>query len=281
MQLCFSTLVCPNWTLPQIVGAAAAYGVDGIDLRGISTEIDVTRLTWFGQELPATLELLASHRLVVPCLNTSVTLVTPAAERWEMMLDECRRYAELAGRLGTKFLRIFGGGVPKGMTRGEGVVIAKRHLRQLIKLCGPHGCQVLLETHDDWAGSAQVLELVAEFRADDVAVLWDLEHPARRGESPRETAEALKGYVRHVHIKDSVRQEGKNLPRLLGEGELPLKELIGALRAVGYDRWICLETEKRWHPQDAPEPEQSIPQFVRYMKDVAWRPTAKPGQPEY
>ncbi len=117
MKLSFSTLVCPNWSLPQIVGAAAAHGVAGIDPRGLGHEIDITRLASFGSELQSTIDLLKRHAIEIPCYNTSITLVTPAQERWEMMLEECGRYATLAGQTATRFLRIFGGAVPKGMSR--------------------------------------------------------------------------------------------------------------------------------------------------------------------
>ena len=121
MKLSISTLVCPNWSWPQIVGAASAHGINGIDPRGLGHEIDVTKLPTFGAELEASMQLLPEHGLEMPCLNTSIALVTPAPERWEMMLAECQRYARLAERSGAKFLRVFGGEVPKGMSRGEGV----------------------------------------------------------------------------------------------------------------------------------------------------------------
>lgn len=265
MKLCISTLACPAWSFPQIVGAAAAHGIEGIDPRGIGPEIDITRLDIFNDELPATIELLRRHNLSMPCLNTSITLVTPAAERWQMMLDDCQRHARLAGGLSSHYLRIFGGAVPKGMTRAEAVVLAQRHLRQLIKICSTHACQVVLETHDDWATSDQVLELLDGFSPSEAGVLWDIEHPFRHGESPAKTAMALKKHIRHIHFKDSAHRDGRNLPRLLGEGELPLGECIAALRRIDYNGWICLETEKRWHPEDAPDPEQSLPQFAEYM----------------
>lgn len=267
MKLSISTLVCPNWSLPQIVGAAAASGVQGIDPRGIGTEIDITKLPEFDAELDATLTLLADHGLSMPCFNTSVSLVTPAPERWQMMLDECQRYAKLAGRTGTKYLRIFGGATPKGMSDDEAMILAIRHLRQLIRICGLQNCQILVETHDAWVGSERLLQLLAEFDPAEAGVLWDMEHPYRHGEAPLATAEALRHYLRHIHLKDSTRLEGKNRPRLLGAGELPLKDFIAALHAIGYDQWICLETEKRWHAETAPEPEQSIPQFVQFMRE--------------
>jgi sugar phosphate isomerase/epimerase len=267
LRLCFSTLVCPQWTLEQIIAAAVNSGVGGIDFRGIGGEIDITRLVEFrdGDGLEVTVNSLQRSHLAMPCLNTSVTLVTPAAERWQQMLDECQRHAKLATRTGTRFLRVFGGKVPKEMTRDEGRTLAQRHLRQLVKVCHGTGTSLLLETHDDWTTSEQVLELIHEFPSDEVGVLWDIEHPFRRGESPSDTATSLRRYIQHVHVKDSVRGESRNEPRLLGDGDLPVAQCVHVLREHGYAGWYSLETEKRWHA-DAPDPDESIPQFVSYMR---------------
>lgn len=266
MKLSFSTLACPHWSLPEVIGAAAAHGFAGIDLRGLGPEIDVTRHVRFDGELDSTLDLLRRHGLEMPCLNTSIALVTPAPERWQMMLDEGRRHALLAGRLGSRYLRIFGGAAPRGMMRAEAAGLARRHLRQLIRICRPQGCQVLLETHDAWSTGEEVMDLLGPFDPDEAGVLWDIEHPCRRGERPRQTAQAIRTHLRHLHFKDALHENGRYIPRLLGEGRLPLKETIQALREVGYEQWICLETEKRWHPETAPEPEESLPQFVRFMR---------------
>ena len=81
--------------------------------------------------------------------------------------------------------------------------------------------------------------------------------------------EALRRYVRHVHFKDSVRDGEKYIPKLLGEGDLPLGDAVRALKGVGYEGWVCLETERRWHPEIAPAPEVSLPHFSRFMKAMA------------
>jgi sugar phosphate isomerase/epimerase len=267
MKLAISTLVCPQWTLEQIVEAAAANGIGGIDFRGLGAEIDVTKLPQFNAEIDRTLELLKSRGMVTPCLNTSVTLVTPAAQRWQSMLEEMRRTAQLAEKLGTRFIRVFGGALTSGMSRQEAVQLAQRRLRQLVKMCGPFGCVPLMETHDQWATAQQMLELVHEFDPAEVGVLWDVEHTHRSGENVEQTFSAMKRFVHHVHFKDSLWIEGKNSPRLLGEGDLPLKECCAALRGGGYAGWICLETEKRWHPE-APEPAVSIPQFAQFLRQM-------------
>jgi sugar phosphate isomerase/epimerase len=266
-RLSFSTLSCPNWSFEQIIDAAVRFGVQGIDFRGIGSEIDITRLPIFANgALDATMRAVRQHHLELPCFNTSVTLVSPAPQRWQEMLDECRRYAQLAQRTGTRLIRIFGGGVPKEMSRDEGRLMAERHLRQVIKICRSFECTPLVETHDDWSTSGQVLELLHEQDPRDVGVLWDIEHSWRRGESPIDTVTALRRFLRHVHIKDSRTVDGTRVPTLLAEGDLPLRECIHALRETGYDGWICLEAEKRWHTQETPEPEVTIPQFVRFMR---------------
>jgi sugar phosphate isomerase/epimerase len=265
MKLTISTLACPDWTLAQILEACAAAGVGGVDFRGLGPEIDVTRLREFTLDLPLTLAEFRARGVAMPCFNTSVTLMVPSAQRWQEMLDEAHRYAQLAQRTGTPFMRIFGGAIPKGMSREEALGIAGRHLRQISKICKAHGTQPVLETHDAWSTSRAVRELLHEFAPDEAGVLWDVEHTCRAGEAPGETLEALGRYVRHVHVKDSVREGGKYIPKLLGEGELPLGDVMRALKRAGYDGWICLETERRWHPDDAPAPEVSVPHFARFM----------------
>jgi len=265
MKLCISTLACPAWTFQQILDGCSSAGINGIDFRGIASEIDITRIPQFTTELPDTLQQLNQRNLRMPCLNLSTTLVTTDEARWQGFLEETQRAAQLGQQTQTRFLRVFGGGVPKEISRTEARDLARRHLRQIIKIAAVNDCLPVLETHDDWATSDEVLEIIADFSPEEVGVLWDIEHPFRKGEPPARTAERLADYVRHVHIKDSNRIDGKNIPTLLGDGELAIDENIAALKSIHYNGWYSLETEKRWR-SEAPEPEVSLPQFVEFMR---------------
>lgn len=266
--LSFSTLACPAWTLRQIIENAASNGYQGVDFRGIGDEIDITKLPAFNTEIDATLSFFREFNLAMPCLNTSVTLVSPSPQRWQEMLDECHRYAQLAEKTGTTMLRVFGGAVPTDLSREEAVILARRHLRQLVKMCRSSGCRPVLETHDAWTRVADVMELLQEFSPDEVGVLWDTEHTYRAGESPAETVSGLKRFIQHTHFKDSLGEGGKNIPRLMGEGDVPIAACLDALHAMNYTGYCSLETEKRWHAT-APEAELSVPQFTQYMRSLS------------
>jgi sugar phosphate isomerase/epimerase len=272
VKLSVSTLACPEWTLQQIVTAAAEAGLAGVDFRGMGPDLDLTRVRDFTDKLAQTQALLRANNLSIPCLNTSVTLVTPHPAEWDAMLEGFHRHIRLAEQTATRFLRIFGGAVPPDMPRPQARSLGQRHLRQLIKMAAGHACMPLLETHDDWATSPQVLELIGEWDPSQIGVIWDIEHPYRNGEPPAATASALGKFIRHVHFKDSVIQNGEPLPTLLGHGDLPLRDCYQQLSAVGYEGWICLETEKRWRPA-APDPRTSIPQFAQFMRMMATHAT--------
>ena len=263
MKLTVSTLATPTWSLDEIVMHFAAAGINGVDFRGIGSEIDITQLPEFTTKLDATLAKLHAAKLEMPCLNTSVRLaVTP--DQWTPLLDEAQRYARLAEKTNTPLLRVFGGGVPKEWTRDEGRTAGVRHLRQLVKICKPFGCKPALETHDDWTTVEQVKELVGEFTPDEVAVLWDIQHPFGKGEQPADTVAGLGAYIQHVHIKDAkMNPRGPNT--LLGDGDLPIAACVKALNATNFTGWYSLETEKRWQ-KEAPEPKESVPSFARFMR---------------
>ena len=65
-------------------------------------------------------------------------------------------------------------------------------------------------------------------------------------EDAEETITSLGAYVRHVHIHDYSLKDGQPVPELIGEGKLPLLELMNALRSVNYDGFISLQWNPEW-----------------------------------
>jgi fatty-acyl-CoA synthase len=85
------------------------------------------------------------------------------------------------------------------------------------------------------------------------------------GESPADVVRALGAAIRLVHVKDARRlgDDWELVP--LGDGDVPVRESFDVLRAHGYDGWLTVEWEKRWHPELA-EPELALPRESRALR---------------
>ena len=81
-----------------------------------------------------------------------------------------------------------------------------------------------------------------------------------KGEAPEVTIRNLGAYVRHVHMKDS---ESADKPTLVGEGSLPIKSIMNALKSVNYDGFISVEWDPTW--DEVSDIDIIFPHFISYM----------------
>jgi sugar phosphate isomerase/epimerase len=268
MKLSFTTLGCPDWTLRQIVENAAQMRYDGVDFRGLLDEIDVSKRPEFTTGLKQTRQLFADHGVAISGLLISARYaVVDPAER-QQQFDETRRNLELAARLEVPFLRVYGGRVPDGYTTETIMPYLAENLQRMGDEAQGHGVTLAIETHDEWTASDVCAHLMERVDHPYVRVLWDLHHPYRaNGEAPEFTYQNLAPYTVNLHVKDSVPTEGgEHTYVLLGEGDVPLKQMLDMLVEGGYEGYACLEWEKRWIP-DLLGPEVVFPQYVRKMRE--------------
>ena len=126
------------------------------------------------------------------------------------------------------------------------------------------GVAIGVETHDDFSSSSVVAQLLEETDPEWVGAVWDSHHPHRMGEPPADVYGNLGRRILLAQVKDArrtARDDGDDWELvLLGEGEVPVREMLGLLAAGGYPNWISVEWEKHWHPEIA-EPEVALPQY--------------------
>jgi sugar phosphate isomerase/epimerase len=260
MKIGFSTLGCPQWGVEQIIEAARADGYDGIELRCYKGSLDLLKALGEFPGGPAEFRRrLARGGIEICCLDSSVRLADadPSVSEGDRMID-------LAMALGAPYIRVFGGDIPAGEPRDSCLARAARKLAQLGKRAAQRGKRVLVETHDSFSTGALVAALVDAAGSDGTGVLWDLHHPYRMGEPPSETAALVARRTYHAHVKDSGKDGAYTF---LGDGDVPIAELVGALHAAGYRGYLSLEWEKMWHPE-LPEPEVALPRAARHLSDL-------------
>ena len=263
--LAFSTLACPNWSWEQAVQKAVEYGYQGLELRGVEGEMDLTKAAPFtGNRLPTTKRELSDRGLAIPCLDTSCRFDQEASINNN--IDEGKRHIDLAAALNAPYIRVFGDRIPDSRSREKIIGQVVEGLLALAQHAEGTSVQVLLESHSDFAYLQNLLDVLRAVHHPQVGVLWDVHHPYRFFSEPlAETYARLKDRIRHVHLKDSVATDGGVRYCLMGQGDVPLVEVLRLLSSGGYDGWIAFEWEKRWHPE-IEEPEVALPDFVRVLR---------------
>jgi sugar phosphate isomerase/epimerase len=259
--------------LDTICKRGRIYGFDGVDFRGLLDTLDVTLLPEFGAKVAETHRKLANAGLEVSGFGSSITLCDP--KRRSDNLEEARRTIAAAKGVDCHNVRVFGGGDIEHYTRAELTDIAAETMHAILDLDGARDLHWLFETHDNWIHSNDCLPLLARIPDPAFGVLWDIGHTPRvGGETPAETFGALGKRVGYTHIKDATYEPKHPLAMedgwrymIPGAGQLPLAQAIALLKAKGYDGWIVLEHEKRWHP-NLPEPEEIFPAYVRWARPL-------------
>lgn len=268
MKLAFTTLGCPAWDLGRILSSAKKFGYDGVDFRGYLAEVDLYKLPEFTSEIDNTRRTIEKSGLEVPAVSSSARAFPRNEEDKINILNEFKEYVKIADGLHSPYIRVFGGGI--GETPFEKALKdATDNVREMVKALAGYKANILVETHDEWTDSAKLKALVDNVASERLLVLWDVHHPFRMcGETPEQTWKNLGDKVRYTHFKDSISTDGKNYKyTLLGKGDVPLKEIVSCLKKGGYDGYLTLEWEKRWHMELA-EPEIALPQYIEEMRNI-------------
>jgi sugar phosphate isomerase/epimerase len=263
MKLSFSTLGCPGWSWEEILRQAKALGFGGVEMRGVLRELDNGKIAEFRDgTISATAARLRLLGLAVPCLDTSVTFLGEGD--FSETLHSGRASMDIAAKLGSPFIRVFGDRIPSGMGRSEAAERVAEGIKELARYGEGIGVTVLQETHGDFSDSRLIMDVFSRVQSPAAGILWDVANPSEFGETPQETWGRIGPLVRHVHMKDVLRRDGELVPCLPGDGIVPMRDVMRLLGEAGYQGWLSFEWEKMWH-MDLEEPETAFPAFTKYI----------------
>lgn len=265
MKLSFSTLGCPGWKYDEILAAAKDLGFQGIELRGLEREIYIPKAKPFlAANVENTIKQLKKLELEIPCLTSGSFLFDK--ENIENHLEEARDYIDLAQRVGVPYVRVLGDASPEAGDIDYDFVLKNAY--NLCEYAENKNVKILIETNGVFADSKLLQKLLKDVNHKNIGVLWDIHHPFRYfNESPAETYSLLKDYICFVHVKDSLVKDGKVTYKMMGYGDVPVKEVVKLLDENNYDGFISLEWVKRWC-LDLEEPGVVFSHFVSYMQSI-------------
>ena len=229
---------------------------------------DIEGPVFQGKSSPTNPELAASSRrqliakgLQVPCVEMAGSFTDKSSMR------EMEESVIAAVNLGIPYIGIH--------TEEVDPEVSADAIAAILEAVGERPVAVLVETTGAYADTGKLRDLLNRFADDRLAALWNMYATCvDGGEDAETTITNLGAYVRHVHIHDYRRNraaaEGTAglsavQPELFAEGELPLEELMNALRSVNYDGCISLLWDPEWAIEIA-DPEIILTHFAAGMK---------------
>ncbi len=233
MKLSFSIQYWKNLAWPEAVAAAIDAKLCGLELW------DVNGAMFAGKGSPTNPELAAATRrsltnqgLSLPCVDTVGDFTD------QRFVDELAECLEVAVNLGVRYVAIH--------TDEANQAACVERMARLLEIVGDKPVTLLVATTGAYADTARLRDLLNQFADDRMAALWDMHSTCVFGEDAEATITNLGAYVRHVHIHDFRREGSLFVPELVGEGALPIEELMNALRSVNYDGFISLQWNPDW-----------------------------------
>ena len=251
MRLSFSTRGWGDVPWDELVATAAEMGFAGVEVYDV---LGNDRFLGKGgpfdkYNLRASVRDMRSRSLQVPVFDSPIDISVDGEQ-----VRLVKQLVDIAADAGAEYVCV------KGQHGAEDTVRAA--LDELLPYVEERGVVLLVETSGIYGDTARLTELLDGYASDYLAALWDVHHPYRdNGETPSATIKNLGAYVKHVHMRDS---DDDGTYNLVGEGTMPIDDVVRALASIDYDGFVSLEWKPEWMP-DLPDMDIILPHFVNYM----------------
>ncbi|MBO5496415.1 MAG: sugar phosphate isomerase/epimerase, partial [Oscillospiraceae bacterium] len=189
-------------------------------------------------------------------------------------IDDICKVIDACQFLGAHYIRIYGGNLQAGDT--DHLPERRQRLVEAMRFLGDKAAEkdvtLVIENHFNTmcVSARESVDMIREINHPNVRILYDQANLSFTGKEDYQEAIAVQqDYVAYMHVKDLVFKEGvaftsdevshpdeskRNVyTRIVGEGVVPWPEILRSVRERGYDGWLSMEYERRWHPDDIPD----------------------------
>lgn len=263
MKLSFSTRGWHENTFDEFCNVAVDLKFDGIELHNVYNKLFTDKDGAFQDyAISQTLRKLYEKKLSVPCIDALCDI--SSADKKAKNVEEIKKCLDFAKSLHIPYVRV------KAVTGGDGVKEAVKSLiSEILPYAEKNDVVILIETSGAFANTKVLRDILEDFASDYVCALWNVTGAYFVGkEEPEQVITNLGAYVKHVQINDAVLVDDKIEFRLMGEGEVPIKDVMLALNSVNYDGFISLVWDPLWS-EEIDDMEIVFSQFVGYMKSFS------------
>jgi len=226
MKLTFSTKNVKSASFLGLCKCAYDYGFSGFEIYDAEAE----RVKHHDSILRSDKTADSRRKLINRGLSVSSLIYPYPLDGKNADADTIKRYVDMAQNAG----------IPNVIVHIENKTdngTLSKVLSSAIERAEETEVRILLSTSDYLANTENVIDVINFFSSAALGAAWDVRETyfAAR-ESAEDTIKNLGAYIKYVRLGD--RACGANV--LIGEGELPVSEVIEALSSLNYDSFISV-----------------------------------------
>jgi len=234
-------------TILDVAPAAARFGVQGVEYRDVHWKDKAL-------ELPAVRRQLAEHKLRAT-YTTLMPLYDPDPTHQKQLLQDL----EDARALGALLLRVNLGARPEHEPSHAPIHYAAR---KAVERAAALRVALSIENSSQPPGHsvAEIETALQAFSCRWVGTNIDYANYVGTGQDPLTAIRRLSRWINYIHAKDGVRTGEGFHATFLGDGSLPVAEILAAIHAPGKPIPLCFEFP------GGDDPERAITQSLAFLR---------------
>ena len=192
----------------------------------------------------------AGRKLLNRGLSLSALRYPHSLETAEADADTLRKYVDMAAAAGVEYV----------IVRAEAEISFETLHDKMADAVGraeSTGVEILFESVGYLSETERILDLINRFSSAAIGASWNVRGTYfGAGESTETTIKTLGAYIKYVRLGDM--KDGRTV--LIGEGELPVEQLMRALSSLNYDGYICAAWNEEINDADI-----VLTHFINYL----------------
>ena len=238
MNLAFSTKFHKADGLGDFLRMAEELRYDGIEIHDIKADAFSGKSSPFNPDMASvTKRTLINSKKSIACINVGCNVADEAAADENMQKIETA--VSVANNINVPYIKVFA-----DSTQENAFDFVTEFMAKVIALCEKKNVVVLVETSGIFADTNKLCDLLNFFASDFIGADWNMyETYFNAKEDAETTIKNLGAYVKLVHMTDAVAY-GEHT--LIGEGKLPVEEMVNALRSINFAGFVCVEWDPAW-----------------------------------
>ena len=260
----------PDLTVKESISLYAEIGLDGIELvcqEGTPFSKALPR-----REIDDILRNAKDKRLEIVTLTPYMWDINSLdQEMARNQIQGLMDYVDLARDMGARFVRAYGGREVEVRDEERGWANTVLALKEVGEFAGSHGITLVVENHPGTMtrSGRETSRMIEAVGLESVKALFDPANVLYHTDEPwEETLNVQKGHIAHVHAKDYYLRGGERIACNVGDGMVAWDKILLALRETGYDGYISLEYEKKWHPDQLTDAEDGMAKSAQFIRKV-------------